>query len=151
MACRCNDRQFGHRYPEAGGHAEGNEAAPVFGGRFLSRFFTMPHRQRGQGVKPAGTADNRHWNTDPNQWGAHTTVPFNRLLMSPATARLQLVRAPVNDNDLSPQYPGERPDTRVHLTDHPALHGPQWRYTKVTAADVIDNEKRRLAHRARRS
>lgn len=150
MACRCNDRVFKHSYPAAGGHAEGNEPAPVFGGRFLSRFLTIRHRQRGQGEKPAGTAANLHWLTDAAQWGAHTTVPFRRLLMSPATSRMQLVRAPANDNDLTPQYPGEKPDTRVHLTDHPALHGPQWRFTKVTPDDVLETERRRLKRRAGR-
>ncbi len=134
MACGCGCGgggrcQFRHSWPRAGGHAQGDAAAPAFGGRLHTGAVQTLHERRAIG------ADVVHTNNlgissflAPNR----PAIPFGRLIMTKTSARRQEIIAPANSNELRPV----RTDPRVRRQNHPALQGPEYRFNKVTSEQV---------------
>ena len=125
-------RRYGFSYPRAGGHASGEGVSPLTP-RISTRALQTKSRAVGKGADVTGDA--RH--IDVGNWGAHAVVKWGHLVMSPTTAREQLIEK-VPDR-FTPQWE----DTRAHLTLRPALSTPRYRHTAVKSEDIERRERAR--------
>jgi hypothetical protein len=147
MACGCGCRgggrcQWRHSWPNAGGHARGDAAAPFYGGRLHTGAVQTRHERRAKGADEVRTHNLGISSfLAPNR----PAVPFGQLVMTETSARRQEVVAPANSAELRPV----QTDPRVRRQNHPALQGPEFRFTKVTTEQVEAMARARTSGRRR--